>query len=390
MSHKENVLEDLGKRMSESQRIGKLGEDYFRYWAGTHYINATRPDFDMGIDFLCQVLAPVSGSKSLEGVGSMFGAQIKTVQSGSPSSRIVLDRKDATDLLHQTQATCIFGVQLDSLAVFFKFLEEDLMDRLRDFLQSENAQWTMLHSNMSSDVSLFQKELLRKVRPSFQSRLRIRRANQRLVDAIPGSEFSLNTSSDHVAAHVTVPNVSEAYEIEPTAKEEARLQIFERGYLDPSLEGVSLHPEIDHLVEETQSSVLVVIGASGHTVDVTVKSGDQEAITEFELRTFEDEVSLVHSAGLRLTYSAARKDEQGYVHHLEHDLFQPEAAFEWDENAVAFFSLLKPGAELIMPNGRIFRLNMFGDSTETLGSAIEACHRICEALELPTNLRSST
>jgi hypothetical protein len=59
MSHKENVLDDLGKRMSESQRIGKLGEDYFRYWAGTHHINATRPDFDMGIDFLCQVLAPV-------------------------------------------------------------------------------------------------------------------------------------------------------------------------------------------------------------------------------------------------------------------------------------------------------------------------------------------
>jgi hypothetical protein len=258
-----------------------------------------------------------------------------------------------------------------------------LMDKLGNFLKSKKAQWTMLHSDMSSDVSLFGNELLRKVHPSFQSRLRIRRANRRLVDAIPGSEFSLRTSSDHVAAHVTVSNVSEAYKIEPAAKEEARLQIFEKGYVDPGLEGVSLHPEIDHLVEETQSSVLVLIGASGHTVGVTVKAGDQEAVTEFEIRTFEDEVSLVHSAGLRLTYSAARKDEQGYVHHLEHDLFQPKAPFEWDEHAVAFFSLLKPGAELIMPNGRIFPLSMFGDSAETLGSAIEACHKLCEALDVP-------
>lgn len=385
MTHKEDVVEDPGKRMSEPQQIGKRGEDYFRYWATSHHINATRPDFDMGIDFLCQVLAPVSGSKSLEGVGSMFGAQIKTVQSGGPSSRIVLDRKDATDLLRQTQATCIFGVQLDSETVFFKFLDEDLMDRLQDFLKSDNAQWTMTYSNMSSDLSLFEKELLRKVHPNFQSRLRIRRANQRLVEAIPGSEFSLSTSSDYVAARVVVPSVSEAYQIEPIAKEEARLQIFERGYVDPSLEGVSLHPAIGRIVEEMQSSLLVLIGATGHTVDVRVRSGAEEAVAEFEVRTFGDEVSLVHSAGLRLTYSAARKDEQGYVHHLEHNLFSPEPAFKWDENGLRFFSLLQPGAELIMPNGRTFGLSMFGGSIEHLGSAVQACYRICEALELPAN-----
>jgi hypothetical protein len=125
MSHEEGGFEGPGKRMSEFQQIGKLGEDYFQYWAATHHINATKAAFDIKIDFLCQGLAPVPGSKSVEGTGSMFEAQIKTVQSGGPLSRVVLERKDATDLLRQTQATSIFAVQLDSHAVFFKFLDED-------------------------------------------------------------------------------------------------------------------------------------------------------------------------------------------------------------------------------------------------------------------------
>lgn len=188
-----DLSNDRGKRMSRPQQIGKLGEDVFRLWATENHLSVTKPEFDMGIDFLCQVLAPIAGSKSFEGVGALFGAQIKTVESGK-QSRFPLNRKDATDLLRQTQATGIFGVELDIKTVFFRFPDEDLMDQLQEFLQSKNATWSLPYSAMTSDVSSFGAQFLRHVNLNTQSRLRIRRANQRLIKAIPGSVLTATGS----------------------------------------------------------------------------------------------------------------------------------------------------------------------------------------------------
>jgi hypothetical protein len=49
----------------------------------------TKAETDIGLDYVCQVLAPVEQSASWEGTGATLGAQVKTVQAdakrGSPS-----------------------------------------------------------------------------------------------------------------------------------------------------------------------------------------------------------------------------------------------------------------------------------------------------------------
>ncbi len=86
--------EDRGKRVSFAQQVGEEGETFFAHWATKHRLTLSKPVRDIGLDYLCQVLAPVKGSKSLEGTGSVLGAQCKAVAK-SKHPRIILERIDA-------------------------------------------------------------------------------------------------------------------------------------------------------------------------------------------------------------------------------------------------------------------------------------------------------
>ncbi|WP_263378427.1 hypothetical protein [Granulicella paludicola] len=372
--------EDRGKRVSFAQQVGEEGETFFAHWATKHRLTLSKPVRDIGLDYLCQVLAPVKGSKSLEGTGSVLGAQCKAVAK-SKHPRIILERIDAVDILRQNQATCLFGVQLDTGKVFFLFLDFWLMDKLKAFLDGTNATLTIPYSDLYTGTKVFLEQLAPFINPFVQNRLRLHRENQRLRRAIPGSVFSLRSSNTESIAHVQVPRLTQAYVIDPGASVSARLQIFERGYIDPNTQGVSLHPEIERLLRQTDSRALLLQGIVGAFVTVRIQAGDQEASAEFEVRLFDDETSFVHKAGLRLTFSAARKDSRGYIHQFEFNLFDPDEPFSWDSNAVEFFALFKPDAKIILPSGSEFPLKMFGQSVEQFGFAIETFKKIDEGLE---------
>lgn len=66
---------DRGKRLSRSNIIGDEGELLFRRWALKHQLTANKVTQDIGIDFFCQVMAPVSDSTSVEGKGPVLGAR---------------------------------------------------------------------------------------------------------------------------------------------------------------------------------------------------------------------------------------------------------------------------------------------------------------------------
>jgi hypothetical protein len=70
---------DRGKRLSRGNVIGKQGELAFAQWALDHQLSANKADTDVGVDFFCQVMAPVANSESIEGAGSILGAQVKAV-----------------------------------------------------------------------------------------------------------------------------------------------------------------------------------------------------------------------------------------------------------------------------------------------------------------------
>ena len=366
--------------MSFGQQVGSSGEKFFAYWASQHRLLATKAEDDIGIDYLCQVSTPVQGSTSLEAQGSMLGAQVKSVVSGA-SARVVLERIDAVDLLNQTQATCLFGVQLDAEIVRFRFIDTGFVDQLLTFVAGNNESWSFPFADLSEDAEDFYIALAQIANPFFQQRLRIHQAQRRLERAIPGAAFSVRTCGAGTSSYVHVPRVHDAYLIDEAAAGNARIQILERGYADPTQQGIGFLPEIQQIVNETQSTALVLTGAAGEIVDVKIRSNGDEATASFDVREYRDEVSLVHRAGFRLTVSAARKNSDHYVHELEHDLFVPDQRYDWDDETFAFFELFRPGAELVLPGGRVWPLTMFGESVQHLGAAIKACRGVSEALQ---------
>jgi hypothetical protein len=60
---------DRGKRLSRGNVIGRQGELAFAQWALDHHLSANRVETDLGVDFFCQVMAPVADSDSIEGAG---------------------------------------------------------------------------------------------------------------------------------------------------------------------------------------------------------------------------------------------------------------------------------------------------------------------------------
>lgn len=375
--------------MSKSNQTGNQGEEYFAYWASKHRLAATKAKTDIGVDYLCQVLAPVDQSESWESSGSMIGAQVKTVASSSNPS-LTLDRTDATDLLRQAQATCLIGVLLATEEVYFRFLDEAVIDLLLDFLSKKGKSIAFNFDQMSNDPKAFEAALPDITNSFRQSQLRVYLLKQRIHRAIPGSDVEVVSGSQATTSHLRVPSINDVFSIRPEARASVRAQVFEDGLINPNTVGVDFHDEIRRLIAQTRSRHVTIMGAAETLETVSLTLGADTAKQTFALRQFGDEWALVHEAGLRLTLSAARKTKNGYVHFMESTIFAPKFAPPLNKAAFRFFSLLKPGASLRIGQGKAFPLATFGASAETIGPAVEAYALLADGLEIgPSNFQLS-
>ena len=303
--------------------IGKQGEHVFVQWALDHHLSANKAEIDIGVNFFCQVMSPVINSGSVESAGPMLAAQVKTVE-GEDKPRLRINRIDAADLLRQTQATCLFGVRLSDKSIHFQFLTKEFVDQLLSFLKTNRNELSISHASMSDDLELFRKQLRRYTNPFEQLQLRIHLIKRRLVTAIPGADFVVQSTEEDTVCHFYVPCEADAFIVEPSAREEVRNQIFRGGSIDPRDDRVDFHPLILDALEETQSSALHLIHERPAKVLVSVRWKDSQATEQFEMHVFEDEVSFVHRAGLRLTItSKTKKTKNGTLHATESKIFVP-------------------------------------------------------------------
>lgn len=378
---------DRGKRLSRSNIIGEEGELLFRRWALKHQLTANKVKQDIGIDFFCQVMAPVSGSTSVEGQGPVLGAQVKTVEDGD-DARLVIDRIDGTDLLRQTQATCLFGIRLSDESVHFQFVDRNFIDRLVAFLDTENDQLTTSYKTLAADSALFLRLLKRYANPFEQIQLRLYLIQQRVSSGIPGSRFSVVSSGGETRSLVGVPWIPSAFAIDEKARDEVRLKFLREGIIDPEQEGIDLHPVIGEALRETNSSAAVLSGRGAVVTKVRVRLGDATAVQPFEYREFGTEKNFVHRSGLRITMDrATQKLSDGHRYHsLESEVFRPRHPTSLAGTAFNFFRLFRPGASVELQHGWEVPLETFGESLTSLGDAVNAWPDLCKALKLPTRL----
>jgi hypothetical protein len=364
---------DRGKRLSRSNIIGEEGELVFRRWALKHQLTANKVKQDIGIDFFCQVMAPASGSTSVEGKGPVPGAQVKTVEDGE-DARLIINRIDATDLLRQTQATCLFGIRLSDQSVHFQFVDRNFIDRLVAFLDTENDQLTTSYKTLAADSALFLRLLNRYTNPFEQIQLRLYLIQQRISSGIPGSRFSVVSTSEETRSLVGVPWIPSAFSIDEKARDQIRFKFLREGIIDPDQEGIELHPVIGQALSETNSSAALLSGKGAVMTKVRVRLGDATAVQPFEYREFGTEKSFVHRSGLRITMDrATQKLSDGHHYHsLESEVFRPRRPTSLTGTAFNFFRLFRPGAIIELQHGWEAALETFGKSLTSLGDAVNA------------------
>lgn len=371
-----------GKRLSRSNIIGEKGELLFRGWALEHQLAANKTTTDIGIDFFCQVAEPVPGSTSLEGKGPILGAQVKTASEGD--ARLTIDRIDATDLLRQTQATCLFGIRLSDKSVRFRFVDRSFIDQLIEFLNGRNKQLSIAYKDLSDDAGLFLRLLKRYTNPFEQNQLRIHLIQRRLNSGIPGSRLTIESTADDTLSQISVPWIASAFSIDRKAKEDVRLKFLRDGYFDLEQEGVELHPAIGQALRETNSSSVRVLGGSSVPALVKVQFQNESAVETLDYREFGTEKSFAHSSGLRITMD--RTTVQGadghHRHPMESEVFRPNRPTPITGKALMFFRLFRAGAMIELQPGWKVPLETFGESLTSIGDAVAPWPDLCTALKL--------
>lgn len=266
---------------------------------------------------------------------------------------------------------------------FFQFLNRAFLDQLLQFLGSKHETLSLRFDALSSDVALFRRQLLKVTDPAEQAVLRLHLMQGRLRKAIPESTVRVELSSTGKSYRIELPWMSSAYSVDPSVREAVRVRMFQEGFIDPMQEGVRLHPGIEEVFEEGQTSTITLRGAFQRVERVTIRSGVKTASQPFDLYVFENEFSFVHRYGLQLTISGARPNGDHYVHHFEHDLFRPKQPRPLKGAALNFFRLFEEGASLTLASGVDWDLAEFGDNLTSLSTAVGSALHVFEGLELP-------
>jgi len=371
-----------GKRRSSSQRIGKKGESLFSTWAVDHHLSPNKTDEDLGVDFFCQVLRPGRSAKSEEVTGGVLAVHVRATE-GDSRPRILLNKTDAANILGHTHPACLIGIQVKTGQIGFLFVEEQFIDRLREFVNSNRRSLSIRIDEMELDSNRFDEKLMVHVRPGVQHRLGIYKA-QRTIEAIaPGASVALHHTSGGGSAIVQMPWISSAFSINPEVRDEVRKLAFETGTLPDQWPGLSIRPEFSPLFDLVDGPSYV-LGAIERDDQLVIESGGERGSAIFRVRRVGDEFAYVHDMGLALVHSERRKHEKAWVHEMEARLFKGLVSLRAGTKDLPFFRLLRPGAHLLWratPVG----IETWGDAVPRLGRSVVAIEKVIAALGLDLN-----
>jgi len=370
---------DRGKRRSLAQRIGKKGESLFSTWAVDHHLSPNKTEEDLGVDFFCQVLRPRGSSKSEDVTGAVLAVHVRATE-GESRPRILLDRVDSVNLLEHFQPACLVGVHVETGQIAFLFVDEPLIDRLREFVASSRQTHSIRLDEMEQDAATFDQRLRVHIRPGVQQRIAIYKAQRTIESVVPGASVSIHHYTDGGNAIVQMPWVSSALSIAPQARDEVRMLAFERGKSPDEWPGVSLRPEFLPLFDLADGPAFL-LGAIERDEEVVVECEGQTASTTFRIRRVADEFAYVHEMGLALVLSDRRRREETWVHEMEARLFHGSESLGVGTEALPFFRLLRPGAHFLrgaVPIG----IETWGEALPRLGRSVAAIENVVAALGL--------
>jgi len=146
-----------GKRRSNSQLIGEVGEALFRVWALKRHLSPNKSEQDYGIDFFCQTLDPLCAKIIEEASGTTIAAVVRTCSGLQKTPRVKITRVDATNMLRQKHPVFLFAINETTSAVHFRLLDEEFASELSHLIESNRQSSRVNLSALSCVDSEFER-----------------------------------------------------------------------------------------------------------------------------------------------------------------------------------------------------------------------------------------
>lgn len=366
-----NISNGRSKRRSLGQRIGKKGEKTFEVWATDNNLTTQKvDDEDYGIDFFCQAMEQIKSDVE-EITGAVLAAQVRSVEGGR-RKRVKLDRCDAETALRMHSPFCLFGVDVGTNEVYFRFLDETFIRDLRDFLSSKTESKSFRLDTMQRDPAIFAKELKAIVKPSYQTKLQWLKARLQIEAVAPGARLSIQQSTAGDFAIISVPWVASLLDISDSHREVLMNMFLETGkFPPPATPGISFKKELGYLQGLVDGPVYLAGGVEAE-IDFSVDLGGIKETIPFRLLHFGDQWSFISSTGLLLSFSGVRDIDRKFVHEFHYSILKDNACdLASSPDELRLLKLLRPGAKLYETGKSGFDINHWGN-LEELGRAVEA------------------
>lgn len=334
-----------GKSRSQSQKIGEEGESMFALWATRLGMSANKAERDYGIDYFCGMLDPVGPHEII--TGEAFAVQVRAV--GGVLKRLRLDRADAANALQHQGPFFLAGVETTANRVYYRFMDRKFMAELHNFLRSPVKKTLSIPlKKMLNDDHSFRLQAKRILSPGFQHKLRMWALELNIGVVIPGSEITVNSSSQLSSAVLDVPWMNRIFEIDPLGMAEIRSKALIRGEpLLPGQDGVRLHPILFSVFHATDTDSLTIRGASEEARPLHVNTKGGVVSTIFRRRELGDESGFLSDTGLFIALSQARQREGRWAHQMSDELVREGAtALGKAPQDIPFLMALRPGASI--------------------------------------------
>jgi hypothetical protein len=307
----------MGKKWTEGQDVGALGESEFRTFALELGLIPQRVEQDVGIDFFCQ---PVEGVGPVRAVsGHVVGACVRATR--GKSGRIGLSAEDARHLLKCTFPVLIVLVHIHKkrTSVFARLLDDELGVRLASAVLDGQKSVSLKPSDLK-DASEIAKDL--EDLGGAAERARIRMVSRLMKEVVPSARLQVRRSE---SGQLTIVEVSSLFDAFDVSSEAGLKQLHTAVFGAPSLLGerlsqLPLNQRFVSSLEFLSGRVVVGGGVEAARANVTVAGSAGSATAKFRARVAPRKIGYVHDCGLSVTISERTLHEGRWVHVFESDI----------------------------------------------------------------------
>lgn len=315
------------KKRSLAQRIGETGEALVKLWASRNFLSANKLDNDYGFDFILQHFKPY-GKHQIH-TGLWFLSQCKAIEEEKPKY-VKIERTDAYLYLSASVPFCLVSVNNKSEAVKYRFIDQVLVDKLIDFIHSNNETINLNIDDWFYETAQLQDHIKSYTNNFATQKLKIYTAKKLLNKFSPDITVKTFTTDEYAIVHLDSKWLTTV--------------------INPDLLFDKETKSIDDIIDFNVVEILNKYLPSFNVVSITGSIGTDRVLSAFnsKIKTMcisyphKGEVSYRTKSGFVLTAGPCIKENGQHIHKVKFEVKpSPYSLSECRDDCLAFEEMFK-------------------------------------------------